>query len=105
MPSFKTVKKKTDAFADWTREELISEIEKLYAEKENFQILKNEHQRKISEGYQTPIKNERGAGRKPKITPGITETVRGYRAEGMTYREIAEKTGLSLGLVHKAANG
>jgi DNA invertase Pin-like site-specific DNA recombinase len=49
-------------------------------------------------------KNERGAGRKPKLTPEIIKTVRAYRLEGLTYQQIATETGLSYGTVHKAAN-
>ena len=48
--------------------------------------------------------NERGAGRKAKLTPEVIQLVKSYRLEGATYTKIAEIMGLSLGTVHKAAN-
>ena len=48
--------------------------------------------------------NERGAGRKAKLTPEVIRLVKSYRLEGATYAKIAEIMGLALGTVHKAAN-
>jgi DNA invertase Pin-like site-specific DNA recombinase len=49
-------------------------------------------------------RNERGAGRKPKITAELCEDIRKRRKAGEKYRAIAENLNLSVGLVHKAFN-
>ena len=73
----------------WTREELIAELRKRDSE--------------AYWRYQNSLgKNERGAGRKPKITPADIEAVRRHRADGLTFQEIAAKTGLSYGSVYNA---
>ena len=78
-------------YEKWSKEQLIAELKKRDSE--------------AYWGYQKSIgKNERGAGRKPKITAAALEEVRRHRAAGMTYKEIAEKTGLSYGSVYKACN-
>ena len=46
--------------------------------------------------------NERGAGRKTKITPIVSQLVREMRDSGNTYLEIAAALELSVGTVHKA---
>ena len=65
-------------YEEWTRDELIAELMKRH-------------------------RNERGAGRKPKITEDVKEAVRCYRAVGMTYRAIADRMGFSVGLIYKAS--
>jgi len=45
--------------------------------------------------------NNRGAGRKSKFTERDRETMRMYRFQGKTIKEIAEIYGCSVGLVHK----
>ncbi|MCL2358026.1 MAG: helix-turn-helix domain-containing protein [Defluviitaleaceae bacterium] len=47
------------------------------------------------------LKNERGAGRKPKLNRQEKEKIKVWRKRGMTYRRIAEHMGLSVGTVHK----
>ena len=47
------------------------------------------------------ITNPRGAGRKSKIEPKEKEQIAQMRNSGMTIREIAAKTGYSIGCVHK----
>ena len=146
MPTFNVKRRKPDPYVEWSRSQLIAELEKLTAERENVRNLKNEradvqklinehaalkaecekltaeresvqklinehaalkaeYEKKLSESYWAQGKNERGAGRKPKLTDETAAEIRACRAEGMTFRAIADKTGLSLGLVHKAING
>ncbi len=44
--------------------------------------------------------NNRGAGRKSKFTEGDIETMRMYRFQGKTIKEIAEIYGCSVGVVY-----
>lgn len=48
--------------------------------------------------------NPRGAGRKQKLTDTDKETIRSYKAQGKTIREIADLYNCSVGLVHKIIN-
>lgn len=48
--------------------------------------------------------NERGAGRKNKFTDSEVETIRMYRIQGKTIKEIAEMFKCSVGLIHKLIN-
>ena len=50
------------------------------------------------------IRNERGAGRKSRFTDTETDTIKLYRLQGKTIREIAETFNCSVGLVHKIIN-
>ena len=50
------------------------------------------------------IKNERGAGRKPKFTDAEIQAIKLYRLQGKSYRAIADMFGCSVGLVHKIIN-
>lgn len=91
-----------------TKADLIKEVDQLKAiienqEKELSRLRAKEAEANaiISGKYFEPTQNERGAGRKPKITREIKEEVDACKNQGMTYREIAEKMGLSLGYVHK----
>lgn len=49
--------------------------------------------------------NERGAGRKSKFTEQEMETMKLYRLQGMTIKEIAEMYECSVGLVHSVISG
>jgi lambda repressor-like predicted transcriptional regulator len=105
-------------YSKMTRAELIAELKRRDIEygsihdaeeeirkiKEEALALKAEFEHKVSEAYWSQGKNERGAGRKPKLTPDIAETVRNLRAQGKSFRAISKETGLSVGLVHTAAN-
>ena len=85
-------------------------IEKL--EKE-IKILKNEIQKLKDENKllrsnkgvkgstELKIHNERGAGRKSRFTIQEKETMKLYRIQGKTIKEIAEMYSCSVGLVHK----
>ena len=85
-------------------------IEKL--EKE-IKILKNEIQKLKDENKllrsnkgvkgstELKIHNERGAGRKSRFTDQEKETMKLYRIQGKTIKEIAEMYSCSVGLVHK----
>ena len=48
--------------------------------------------------------NERGAGRKSKFTDLEKETIRMYRIQGKTIKDIAEMFNCSVGLIHKLIN-
>ena len=66
------------------------EIERLNKE---VQKLKNEKREKIH--------NERGAGRKSRFTEQEKESIRMYRLQGKTIKEIAEMFSCSVGIIHK----
>ena len=82
-------------------------IEKLEKEikilKIEIQKLKDEN--KLLKSTKRPIDlkihNERGAGRKSKFTIQEKETMKLYRIQGKTIKEIAEMYSCSVGLVHK----
>ena len=59
---------------------------------EEIHKLKNEH-----------VKNERGAGRKPKLIDK-KEEIKQLRKEGMKIQELANKYGCSVGKIHKLIN-
>ena len=50
------------------------------------------------------IKNERGAGRKERFTIHEKETMKMYRIQGKSIREIADMYNCSVGLIHKIIN-
>lgn len=60
---------------------------------EEVQKLKNENREKIH--------NERGAGRKSRLTEQEKESIRMYRLQGKTIKEIAEMFSCSVGIIHK----
>lgn len=45
--------------------------------------------------------NTRGAGRKPRFTDNEEETIKMYRIQGKTIKEISDMFGCSTGLIHK----
>lgn len=69
-------------------------LENTIKHKDNIQKLKNEKK-----------KNERGAGRKKKLTEQELEQMKSYRLAGKTIKEIAEIYGCSVGLVHSVVSG
>lgn len=50
------------------------------------------------------VHNERGAGRKARFTDQEKETIKMYRLQGKTIKEISEMFGCSVGLIHKLIN-
>ena len=80
-----------------------NEIQQL---KDEIQQLKDEN--KLLKSTKRPIDlkihNERGAGRKSKFTIQEKETMKLYRIQGKTIKEIAEIYSCSVGLVHKIIN-
>lgn len=48
--------------------------------------------------------NERGAGRKSRFTQSEIETIKMYRLQGKTIKEIARMFKCSVGLIHKIIN-
>ena len=85
-------------------------IEKLEKEikilKIEIQKLKDENKLLRSNKGATDLKvhNERGAGRKSRFTDQEKETIKLYRIQGKTIKEIAEMYSCSVGLVHKLIN-
>ena len=63
-----------------------------------FQKLKNEN--KLIQ----KVHNERGAGRKARFSDEQIETIRMYRLQGKTIKEISEMFDCSVGLIHKLIN-
>ena len=45
--------------------------------------------------------NTRNAGRKPRFTDNEEETIKMYRIQGKTIKEMADMFGCSIGLIHK----
>ena len=92
-----------------TKDELIAEIERLASiitaqEKELQHLRSRENQMNevLSAHYWAQTKNERGAGRKPTpITDEMKNTISNYKQQGMTFKQISEKMGLSVGFIHK----
>ena len=84
-----------------TLDQLIAENKRLM---EYINELEEERRLWLAGQYWQLEHNERGAGRKPKVTESIKAKILEYRAQGMTFREISEKTGLSLGAVHGACH-
>ena len=82
---------------------LKNEIQKL---KDEIQKLKYENELlKSTRGpINLKIRNERGAGRKSRFTIQEKETMKLYRIQGKTIKEIAEMYSCSVGLVHKIIN-
>ena len=80
-----------------------NEIQQL---KDETQQLKDEN--KLLKSTKRPIDlkihNERGAGRKSRFTIQEKETMKLYRIQGKTIKEIAEIYSCSVGLVHKIIN-
>ncbi len=72
--------------------ELESEIKRLENELAYYRYINDAHK----------IINERGAGRKTKLTPFILNTIKRYRTQGKSQREIAGLLDISVGLVNKA---
>lgn len=72
-------------------------------QKNEIQQLKDEN--KLLKSTKRPIDlkihNERGAGRKSRFTIQEKETMKLYRIQGKTIKEIAEMYSCSVGLVHK----
>jgi hypothetical protein len=83
---------------------LSEENNRYHQEAGHVQKLKTEYQQYLSEIYWAPKKNERGAGRKSMLTDSAVSTIKQYRAEGKTQKEIAELMGFSIGLVNKACH-
>lgn len=48
--------------------------------------------------------NERGAGRKSSMTTQTKQYIKNDRANGMTFKQLSEKYGYSVGIIHKLIN-
>lgn len=91
-----SIKRKMDTIDDLLKENL--EL-KLKNNKLNEEIKELKSSDKVQK-----IKNERGAGRKEKFTVEEVKIIKDYRAEGKSYKAIAEIMKCSVGLVHKLIN-
>lgn len=69
-----------------------------------FQKLKNENER-LKKNSISKRHNERGAGRKTRFTNTEIETIKMYRLQNKTIKEIAEIFDCSVGLIHKIVKG
>ena len=77
-----------------------AEIHKLIKER-NELVLQNEDLKK-QKGVK--IHNERGAGRKPTMTLREKQAIIADRTKGMTFKQLSEKHGYSVGIIHKLIN-
>jgi len=102
-----------DKYANWQRSELLCEIEnfrklikKRSDENIRFQKIIKERDDEITllraEVALLRKKNNRGAGRKSKLTDALCAEIKKMRTDGMTFQAIADKVGLSISVVHKA---
>lgn len=64
----------------------------------------NEEVQKLKNESKVRIHNERGAGRKSKFTDQEKESIRMYRLQGKTIKEISEMFSCSVGIIHKLIN-
>jgi hypothetical protein len=94
-----------------TKVQLVAEIEKLKKELEQskqemgyYRDLANSQAQRIEDINTARPHNERGAGRKTKISALDVLMAKDYRAAGRTYTEIASMTGLAVGTVYKMLN-
>ena len=96
----KETRKKISTYYEKTNNELKEKIQKLKNENETL----NEEIQKLKNESKTTIHNERGAGRKQRLTEEQKETIKMYRVQGKTLKEIAEIFNCSIGLIHKLIN-
>ena len=61
----------------------------------------NEEVQKIKSENKVRTHNERGAGRKSIFTEQEKESIRMYRLQGKTIKELAEMFSCSVGIIHK----
>ena len=85
-------------------ESMKNELSKLRAEAVRVHQLNDELNEKLSSAYWSQTKNERGAGRKPKLTDDLIAQIKALSNGKLTQREIANIFNISLGLVNKAVN-
>lgn len=64
----------------------------------------NKELKKQLDGSVQKIKNERGAGRKPKFNDTEIQSIKMYKLQGKSYRAIAEIFNCSVGTIHKLIN-
>lgn len=80
----------------------VNMINKITDSKEKIEELEKEIQKLKNE--KTESRNKRGAGRKQKFNDTDIETIKMYRFQGKTIKEIAEIFNCSVGLIHKLIN-
>jgi len=86
--------------ANNTKEELLQEISRLEKEVCRLKAIENDHRKLLRELYDEAQKNDRNAGRKP-LSEITRQKIQDLRAKGLTMREIAKETNVSLGAVHR----
>jgi len=96
-------KKDSEFESSSTYKQMIKRIKNLELKNES---LKDtiDHNNEIHKLLSRNSHNNRGAGRKSKFTEGEKETMKMYRFQGKTIKEIAEIYKCSVGLVHKLIN-
>jgi len=82
-------------------ESLRAQVEQLVAE--NIQLKQELENCKQTATTVHKIKNERGAGRKPKLNDELIGKVKNLKNEGLSYKAIAQELSISVGLAHKAS--
>lgn len=92
------------------KQTLINEIQELKDENKNLLYIIQELNCEIQElkdeinKMKFKKKNERGAGRPERLTGAQKESIKMYRVQGKTIKEIAELYKCSVGLIHKIIN-
>ena len=97
-------------FDGWTKDDFISRIDEM--QRMNYSLYKDnkrlDEAYKLNENDVPRPKNERGAGRKPRLTKQIYSHIIFYHKKGHSIRQIIhclenlQGIRLSVGLVHKA---
>jgi len=80
---------------------LQAQVERLKTE--NIQLKQELENYKTMSTVVHKIKNERGAGRKPKLNDELIAKVKSLKSEGLSYKAIAQELSISVGLAHKAS--
>jgi len=91
-----------------SKTDITSELESLRAQVEQLTAENIQLKQELEDSKQTAtvvhkIKNERGAGRKPKLNNELIAKVKSLKSEGLSYKAIAQQLGISVGLAHKAS--
>lgn len=76
---------------------LREEVQELINEREELLLQNAELEKKRS----IKVHNERGAGRKPSMTSQEKQAILKDRSTGMTFKQLSEKHGYSVGIIHK----
>lgn len=103
-PYFKQMKRELDLYKEYKK--LYEKLKLKRTEERNLAAESKEDVQKLineNKGLRKSISkhNERGAGRKTKLTPATKSNVIHDRQNGMTIKELADKYKLAVGTIHK----